>query len=154
MKELAPDWIASYVGPAPYVAGTSTDRGGLRQPRGKDVKSGFNVFSSRTGSHCCLKRSDVVTVRATVELGLLQDRQEQRQIGVFVSISRLKIPFGHLEYIGMITRRLLELSTGPSAAAPPSSGKNCPPPSRKSERREEGPHQVHPRRRHRPRDHD
>ena len=103
MKELAPDWIASYVGPALACGGHPLIVEACVSLGGRTSRLDSTCFGSRIASRCSSRGSDVVT-RCVQRLnwGSYKIDKNNDKIGVFVSIVSTKIPFKGTskEYIG------------------------------------------------------
>ena len=104
MKELAPDWIASYVGPALACGGHPLIVEACVSLGGKDVKAGFNVFRFANRIPLLFEGGSDVVTRCVQRLnwGSYKIDKNNDKIGVFVSIVSTKIPFKGTskEYIG------------------------------------------------------
>uniref|UniRef100_A0A7S0X7J7 DNA topoisomerase VI subunit B transducer domain-containing protein n=1 Tax=Mantoniella antarctica TaxID=81844 RepID=A0A7S0X7J7_9CHLO len=104
MKELAPDWIASYVGPALACAGHPLIVEACVSLGGKDVKAGFNVFRFANRIPLLFEGGSDVVTRCVQRLSWTAYKIDKNndKVGVFVSIVSTKIPFKGTskEYIG------------------------------------------------------
>lgn len=104
MKELAPDWIASYVGPALACGGHPLIVEACVSLGGKDVKAGFNVFRFANRIPLLFEGGSDVVTRCVQRLSwnLYKIDKNNDKVGVFVSIVSTKIPFKGTskEYIG------------------------------------------------------
>lgn len=104
MKELAPDWIASYVGGALACGGHPLIVEACVSLGGKDVKAGHNVFRFANRIPLLFEGGSDVVTRCVQRLnwGSYKIDKNNDKIGVFVSIVSTKIPFKGTskEYIG------------------------------------------------------
>ena len=104
MKELAPDWIASYVGPALASQGHPLIVEACVSLGGKVVKSGFNVFRFANRIPLLFEAGSDVVTRCVQRLNWSSYKIDKNndKIGIFVSIVSTKIPFKGTskEYIG------------------------------------------------------
>jgi DNA topoisomerase-6 subunit B len=104
MKELAPDWIASYVGPALACAGHPLIVEACVSLGGKDVKCGFNVFRFANRIPLLFEAGSDVVTRCVQRLSWNTYKIDKNndKVGIFVSIVSTKIPFKGTskEYIG------------------------------------------------------
>ena len=104
MKELAPDWIASYESPALACGGHPLIVEACVSLGGKDVKPGFNVFRFANRIPLLFEAGSDVVTRCVQRLSWNQYKIDKNndKIGVFVSIVSTKIPFKGTskEYIG------------------------------------------------------
>ena len=104
MKELAPDWIASFVGPALACGGHPLIVEACVSLGGKDVKAGHNVFRFANRIPLLFEGGSDVVTRCVQRLnwGSYKIDKNNDKIGVFVSIVSTKIPFKGTskEYIG------------------------------------------------------
>ena len=104
MKELSPDWVASFVGPALACAGHPLIVEACVSLGGKDVKAGFNVFRFANRIPLLFEAGSDVVTRCVQRLnwGSYKIDKNNDKIGIFVSIVSTKIPFKGTskEYIG------------------------------------------------------
>jgi DNA topoisomerase VI B subunit len=104
MKELAPDWIASYVGGALACGGHPLIVEACVSLGGKDVKAGHNVFRFANRIPLLFEAGSDVVTRCVQRLnwGSYKIDKNNDKIGIFVSIVSTKIPFKGTskEYIG------------------------------------------------------
>ena len=104
MKELAPDWIASFVGSPLACGGHPLIVEACVSLGGKDVKAGHNVFRFANRIPLLFEGGSDVVTRCVQRLnwGSYKIDKNNDKIGVFVSIVSTKIPFKGTskEYIG------------------------------------------------------
>jgi DNA topoisomerase-6 subunit B len=104
MKELAPDWIASFVGGALACGGHPLIVEACVSLGGKDVKAGHNVFRFANRIPLLFEAGSDVVTRCVQRLNWSSYKIDKNndKIGIFVSIVSTKIPFKGTskEYIG------------------------------------------------------
>ena len=104
MKELAPDWIASFVGGALACGGHPLIVEACVSLGGKDVKAGHNVFRFANRIPLLFEGGSDVVTRCVQRLNWNTYKIDKNndKIGIFVSIVSTKIPFKGTskEYIG------------------------------------------------------
>ena len=104
MKELGPDWIASYASPALACGGHPLIVEACVSLGGRDVKPGFNVFRFANRIPLLFEGGADVATRCVQRLNWTTYKIDKNndKIGVFVSIVSTKIPFKGTskEYIG------------------------------------------------------
>jgi len=104
MKELGPEWIASFCAPALACGGHPLIVEACVSLGGRDVKPGFNVFRFANRIPLLFEGGNDVVTRCVQRLnwGSYKIDKNNDKIGVFVSIVSTKIPFKGTskEYIG------------------------------------------------------
>ena len=104
MKELGPDWIASYASPALACGGHPLIVEACVSLGGRDVKAGFNVFRFANRIPLLFEGGADVATRCVQRLNWSTYKIDKNndKIGIFVSIVSTKIPFKGTskEYIG------------------------------------------------------
>lgn len=104
MKELGPEWIASFCAPSLACGGHPLIVEACVSLGGRDVKPGFNVFRFANRIPLLFEGGNDVVTRCVQRLnwGAYKIDKNNDKIGVFVSIVSTKIPFKGTskEYIG------------------------------------------------------
>jgi len=104
MKELGPEWIASFCAPSLACGGHPLIVEACISLGGRDVKTGFNVFRFANRIPLLFEGGNDVVTRCVQRLnwGTYKIDKNNDKIGVFVSIVSTKIPFKGTskEYIG------------------------------------------------------
>lgn len=104
MKELGPEWIASFCAPALACGGHPLIVEACVSLGGRDVKPGFNVFRFANRIPLLFEGGNDVVTRCTQRLNWNTYKIDKNndKIGIFVSIVSTKIPFKGTskEYIG------------------------------------------------------
>ena len=104
MKELGPEWIASFCAPSLACGGHPLVVEACVSLGGRDVKPGFNVFRFANRIPLLFEGGNDVVTRCVQRLnwGTYKIDKNNDKIGVFVSIVSTKIPFNGTskEYIG------------------------------------------------------
>jgi len=104
MKELGPEWIASFCAPPLACGGHPLIVEACVSLGGRDVKPGFNVFRFANSISLLFEGGNDVVTRCTQRLNWNTYKIDKNndKIGIFVSIVSTKIPFKGTskEYIG------------------------------------------------------